>query len=59
MITHKHAGMGPTSPHMLDLSWVQNLKAHSDESKDSDDDSKFDAFVEALESNGDDLIVYD
>ena len=28
-----------------------NLKLHDDESEDSDDDSKFDALAEELESN--------
>ena len=36
--------------HMLDLSCVQNLEPHDDESKGSGDDSKFDAFAEELDS---------
>ena len=30
---------------------AQNVKPHDDETKDSDDDSEFDAFAEELESN--------
>ena len=44
--------------HALDLSHAQNVKPHDDESKDSDDDSKFDAFAEELDNNWDNLIAY-
>ena len=34
--------------HVLDLLCLQNLKAHYDESEDSDNDSQFDAIAEEL-----------
>ena len=37
--------------HALIFLHTQNLTPHNDESKDSDDDSKFDAFVEEIESH--------
>ena len=45
--------------HTLDLSHLQNLKPHDYKSKDSNDNSKVDAFVEELDSNWHDLIAYD
>ena len=41
----------PYMSHTLDLSCAQNLKPHDDESKDCNDDNKYDAFAEELESN--------
>ena len=46
-------------PHILDLSRVQNLKPHDDESEDSDDDSKFDAFIQGQNNSWYDLTAYD
>ena len=37
---------------------AQNLKPHDDENEGSDNDSKFDAFAEELDSNWYDLIAY-
>ena len=44
---------------MLDLSYGQSLKPNNDESRDSDNDSKFDSFAEELENNLYDLNVND
>ena len=35
----------------VDLSRAQNLKSYNDKSEDRDDGSKFDAFVDELDSN--------
>ena len=43
----------------LNLSHTQNLKPHNDESKESNNNSKFDAFAEELGRNWYDLIMYD
>ena len=45
--------------HALDLRHSQNLKACSNQSEDSDDDSEFYAFVEEVYSKWYDLITYD
>ena len=37
--------------HTLDLSRLQHLKLHDDESEDSNDDSVFDTFSKELDSN--------
>ena len=54
--------MGRYAPYislMLNLLYKQNLKPHDDESEDNNGDSEFDAFAEELDSNSDDLILYD
>ena len=44
--------------HALNLSRMQNLKAHNDDSEGSNDDSKFYTFAEEVDSNWDNLIGY-
>lgn len=56
----RHAwSLTPYMSHLLNLLFAQNLKAHNDESEVSNHDSEFDAYAVELESNLDDLIVYD
>ena len=57
--SHEKRAIVPYKSHALDLLRAQNLKAHDDESKNSDDDDKFHTFAEELDRNWNDLIAYD
>ena len=45
-------------PHALNFLGGQNLKAHNEESEDSNNDSECDAFAEEMSSDWDYLISY-
>ena len=53
----KRGGTDPTCP-MHSICCDCKTQKHDDESEDSSDDSKFDAFAEELHSNWDDLFAY-